>query len=37
MAANDILFIPDSTSKTAMKRGVEAAISTVTGIIIWHR
>lgn len=37
MAANDILFVPDSASKVAMKRSVEAAISTITGIVIWRR
>ena len=37
MAANDILFVPDSTSKTAMRRSVEAAISTVTGVLVFRR
>ena len=37
LAANDILFVPDSTSKVALKRGVEAAIATATGVLIWRR
>lgn len=34
---NDILFIPDSTSKAAFHRGAEAAIQIATGVIIWRR
>jgi polysaccharide biosynthesis/export protein len=34
---NDILFVPDSTSKRAMRRGAEAAIQIATGIVIWGR
>ena len=37
MAANDILFIPESASKQALKRSIDAAISTTTGLIIWRR
>jgi polysaccharide export outer membrane protein len=37
MEANDILFVPDSTSKRALRRGAEAAVQIATGIIIWHR
>jgi polysaccharide export outer membrane protein len=37
MAANDILFIPDSASKAALKRGAEAVIGTVSGILIYRR
>jgi polysaccharide export outer membrane protein len=37
LAANDILFVPNSTAKSAMKRGTEAAIGTVSGLIIWRR
>lgn len=37
MAAGDILLIPDSTAKTAAKRGAEAAIGVVSGLIIWRR
>jgi polysaccharide biosynthesis/export protein len=34
---NDILFIPDSTSKKALRRGAEAAVQIATGIIVFHR
>lgn len=34
---NDILFVPDSTSKQAMRRGAEAAIQIATGLVIWGR
>ena len=37
MLPNDILFVPDSTSKKAVMRGVEAAIQITTGLIIWRR
>ena len=37
LAANDILFVPSSAAKSAMKRGTEAAIGTVSGLIIWRR
>ncbi|MBZ5667966.1 MAG: SLBB domain-containing protein [Acidobacteriia bacterium] len=33
----DILFIPDSMSKKAGVRAAEAAIQTVTGVVIWRR
>ncbi len=36
MAANDILYIPDSPSRVAARRGLEAAISTVSGILIFR-
>ena len=36
LRANDILFIPDSTSKKVGVRALEAAIQTATGIMIWH-
>lgn len=35
LAANDVLFVPDSKGKFAVYRGIEAAIATVTGVIIW--
>jgi polysaccharide export outer membrane protein len=35
--ADDILFVPDSSSKRAMRRGAEAAIQIATGVIIWRR
>lgn len=37
LEANDILFIPDSASKVAMRRGAEAAVQIATGLIIWGR
>lgn len=33
---NDVLFIPNSTSKNATLRGLEAALQMGTGIVIWH-
>jgi polysaccharide export outer membrane protein len=35
LTANDLLFVPDSKGKLALYRGVEATISTITGVIIW--
>jgi polysaccharide export outer membrane protein len=37
MQANDILFVPDSSGKKAMRRAAEAALQITTGIIIWRR
>ncbi|MCX6630826.1 MAG: polysaccharide export protein [Candidatus Solibacter sp.] len=37
MHPNDILFVPDSAGKKALRRAAEAAIQLTTGIIIWHR
>lgn len=37
LAANDILYVPDSASKVAGRRGLDAAIATLSGIIIWRR
>jgi len=37
LEANDILFIPDSASKRALRRGAEAAVQIATGIVIWNR
>ncbi len=37
LVANDILFIPDSTSKRALRRGAEAAVQIATGVVIWGR
>ena len=34
---NDILFVPDSSSKTALYRGSEAIIQMATGLVIWRR
>lgn len=36
LAANDILYIPDSTEKMALKRGAEAIMSTVSGVLIFR-
>jgi polysaccharide export outer membrane protein len=36
LRADDILFIPSSTSKKVASRVLEAAIATGTGIAIWH-
>jgi polysaccharide export outer membrane protein len=36
LQANDILFVPDSTQKAALKRGLEAAIGTVSGALIYR-
>ena len=35
LEANDILFIPDSASKRALRRGAEAAMQIATGIVVW--
>lgn len=37
LAANDILFVPNSAAKSALKRGAEAALGTVSGILIYRR
>jgi polysaccharide export outer membrane protein len=37
LKANDILFIPDSTSKRVLQRGAEAAVQIATGVVIWGR
>ena len=34
---NDILFVPNSVSKSATLRGVEVAIQLATGVLIWRR
>lgn len=34
---NDVLFIPASASKSALRRGAEAALQTATGIAIYRR
>jgi len=36
LAANDILFIPDSRGKVMAQRGFEVALSTLSGVIIWR-
>lgn len=37
LQANDILFVPESTSKRALRRGAEAAVQMATGLVIWGR
>lgn len=37
LQARDILFIPDSSGKRALYRSSEAALSIVTGVIVWRR
>jgi len=37
MQPNDILFVPDSTGKKALRRAAEAAIQITAGVIIWRR
>lgn len=37
MRPNDILVVPPSGPKKAAARATEAAIQTITGVIIWHR
>jgi polysaccharide export outer membrane protein len=37
LVANDILFVPDSSQKAALKRGLDATIATVSGVLIWRR
>jgi polysaccharide biosynthesis/export protein len=36
MQANDILFVPDSSAKKAMRRAAEAAVQIATGVLIWR-
>lgn len=36
MRPNDILVVPDSSSEKAAIRMTEAAIQTLTGVVIWH-
>lgn len=35
LEANDILYIPDSRTKTALNRGAEAVVQMATGLVIW--
>ena len=34
--ADEILFVPDSTSQRALRRAAEAAVQITTGVIIWR-
>jgi polysaccharide biosynthesis/export protein len=36
LSANDILYVPDSKSRAAIRRGVDSAIATISGILIFH-
>lgn len=37
LEANDVLYVPDSSSRKAFRRGAEAALQTLTGIAIYRR
>lgn len=37
LAANDVLFVPVSTGKAAAKRGAEAVLGTISGLLIYGR
>jgi len=37
LAANDILFVPDSKRKIASSRAVDASIATISGWLVWAR
>jgi polysaccharide export outer membrane protein len=36
MAGNDILYVPKSAEKAGLKRGMEAALGTISGLIVFH-
>jgi len=36
LTADEILFVPDSTSQRALRRAAEAAVQITTGVIIWR-
>jgi len=36
LAANDVLFIPDSRGKVMAQRGFEVTLATISGLIIWR-
>jgi polysaccharide biosynthesis/export protein len=36
LEANDILFVPDSSAKKAMRRAAEVAVQIATGVIVWR-
>jgi polysaccharide biosynthesis/export protein len=36
LQADDILFVPDSPGKRALRRGLEAILQTATGVAIYH-
>ena len=37
LAANDILFVPNSAAKSVARRGAEAVVGTLSGIMIYRR
>jgi polysaccharide export outer membrane protein len=37
LAANDVLFVPVSTGKAAARRGAEAVLGTISGVLIYRR
>jgi polysaccharide export outer membrane protein len=37
LASNDILFVPGSAAKSALKRGAEVTLGTISGILIYRR
>lgn len=37
LAANDVLFVPDSRGKVMVQRGLETAAATISGVIIWRQ
>lgn len=37
LQADDILFVPNSTAKSGMRRGLEAVVQAATGVAIYHR
>jgi polysaccharide export outer membrane protein len=37
LQARDIVFVPNSTARSVLYRGSEAAVSIVSGLIIWRR
>jgi polysaccharide export outer membrane protein len=37
LASNDILFVPNSSSKAAGRRATDAAVGTLTGWLVWRR
>jgi polysaccharide export outer membrane protein len=36
MAANDILYVPNSAEKAGLKRGLESALGTISGLIVFR-
>jgi polysaccharide biosynthesis/export protein len=37
LAANDILFVPDSVQRRVLKRALESTLATVSGLVVWGR